>query len=117
MIKTGLSNGHLYITDEVIAAISKFCIEEHTGIAKVITGFNDKITGIIHKSFSKYGISIKSHDEEITMEIRVVVFFGENIIDLCESLQKSIVEEIKAMTGIKISHIVVKVEKVLMGNE
>lgn len=76
-----------------------------------MSGFN---TNILQKLTRKSGIEIEQDDNGLTIELRVSVKTGENILDTCVQLQKLIIDEILELTGIMVNRVHIKIDHIQM---
>lgn len=112
VIKQILPRGNLEIADNVLSLIILMCLEDMEDV-EVLSYFKDDIRGIFHKKYYK-GIWIDSSDADIEIEVKLELRNPKNMIDTCMKLQKLLVEEIYKMTGLTVTNLLIKVEKVQM---
>ena len=113
MIERLLSNGKLLITEEVLALITLLKIDETEGIAKTISGVKDDILNVIRSKYSRKGVTIVNTEDGVSIEIRISLYYGNNVIETCKKLQETVVQEIEAMTGVVVKNINIKVEQII----
>jgi len=107
-----LSNGTLHITEEVLAIITSVCISESEGIKVTSSSLKDSIVTKMNKNYTKRGITIEHQDNDVTVGVRVSIDFGYNIIEICEKLQKEIVTEIEALSGLTLKQVDITVDHI-----
>ncbi|MCH1623913.1 Asp23/Gls24 family envelope stress response protein [Ferdinandcohnia quinoae] len=110
MVNKVLEHGTLYIKNEVLAMITSICIDEMDGI-KISTSIRDGVVGLINRNYHKNGIMIINQENELQLEIKIALQVGMKIIKTCEHIQKTIIQEIKAMTGIRLLSVKISVEE------
>ncbi|MDF0725316.1 Asp23/Gls24 family envelope stress response protein [Cytobacillus sp. S13-E01] len=113
MIEKILSNGKLHITEEVLAIITLLAIEDVEGIAKSVSGIKDDIFGVLKPNYTKKGISIENDKDGVEINIKISVYFENNVVEICEKLQHLVAQEIYAMTGVSIKNINIKVDQII----
>lgn len=113
MIEKLLSNGKLHITEEVLGIITLLAIEDIEEIAKTVTGIKDDIFGVLKSNYTKKGITIENQEDGVVINIKISVYFGNNIVEICEKLQHLVAQEIYAMTGVSVKVVNVRVEHII----
>lgn len=113
LIERLLSNGKLLITEEVLALITLLTIDETEGIAKTISGVKDDILGVLSSKYTRKGVTIENTEDGVSIEIRISLYYGKNVIETCKKLQEMVVQEIEAMTGVVVKDINIKVEQII----
>jgi uncharacterized alkaline shock family protein YloU len=86
-------------------------VNEFQGISTILSGFK---SGIIPKITKRNGITILEKEDGITIELRVSIILGENILNTCAHLQKVIIEEILELTGIHVSSVHIFIDDLLL---
>ncbi|WP_449539888.1 Asp23/Gls24 family envelope stress response protein [Ferdinandcohnia sp. Marseille-Q9671] len=109
MVRKALNNGSLYIKNDVLAMIASICAKEMEGV-NIVSGLKDGVSGILNRYYHRNGITVIEEDEQIGIEVKIAVEYGMEIFKTCEILQSAILNEIKAMTGISLSSLTIKVE-------
>lgn len=117
MIKKWLDQGTLSISEDVFAIIATIVIEEMEGIAGTVSDLRDNFKRVVHKKGNQRGIIVENIDDEVLIDIKVSIYFGVNICDLCLMLQKKIKEEIEMMTGIEVTAVNITVESIQFKSE
>ncbi len=113
MIEKLLSNGKLLITEEVLALITLLTIDETEGIAKTVSGVKNEIFNVLSSKYTRKGVTIENSEDGVSIDIRISLYYGNNIIETCKKLQESVVQEIEAMTGVVVKDINIKVEQII----
>jgi uncharacterized alkaline shock family protein YloU len=109
-----LSNGMLHITEEVLAIITSVCINEFEGIKVTSSSLKESIVTKITKSYTRRGITIEHHDNEITVGVKVSFNYGSNIFETCKNLQKAIKTEVEALSGFTIKQVDISVDHIML---
>lgn len=117
MIKKMLEKGTLNISEDVFAIISSIVIDEIDGIASTVSDLRDDFIRVVNKKGNQRGISVNQNEDELLIDIKISVYLGENICDLCIELQRRIIEEIKIMTGVEVTGVNVMIDSVRFKEE
>ncbi|NSL50747.1 Asp23/Gls24 family envelope stress response protein [Calidifontibacillus erzurumensis] len=117
MIMKMLDKGALHISEDVFAIITSIVINEIDGIASTVSDLKDDFIRVVHKKGNQRGIAVHQNDNELYIDVKVSVYLGENILEVCKQLQKQIIAEIKIMTGIEVTGVNVIVDSVRLKDE
>jgi len=117
MIKRMLEKGTLSISEDVFAIISSIVIDEIDGIASTVSDLRDDFIRVVNKKGNQRGISVNQNEDELLIDIKVSVYLGEKICDVCIELQRRIMEEIKIMTGVEVTAVNVMIDSVRLKEE
>jgi uncharacterized alkaline shock family protein YloU len=117
MFNKVLPNGNVHIADQIVSLIASLAIVEIEGVVGTVSDFKDEMIRVVNKKTKQKGISVeKDEQEEITVDMRVALFYGVDIVETCKTIQQEVKQEIEAMTGIKVNSVHVKVEQIKMKN-
>lgn len=95
-----LSRGKITISDEVVAAIAAQGARKIKGV--VVTGSSFRLSEILGGKEGSYkGVSVKTDEMNghVKIDLDVNVFYGVNIYETMEKLQRQIANDVEAMTG------------------
>ena len=105
-------SGDVRVHESVLASIARRSVLSVSGVL-LLSGSSliDNIAEIVgsRKTFDK-AIVIGVSDEGITLEVRIVVKYGEKVPEVASVVQKTIIDDITRLTGMKI----VRVDVVVM---
>ncbi|KAA0548059.1 Asp23/Gls24 family envelope stress response protein [Bacillus sp. BGMRC 2118] len=113
MFNKVLPYGSIHIADQIVSLIASLSIVDIDGVAGTVTDIKDEMIRVINKKGKQKGISIeKGEAEEISIEMRVALYYGYDLLETCKAIQRSVKTEIEAMTGIEVESVHVKVEQI-----
>lgn len=113
MFNKVLPYGSVHIADQIVSLIASLAIVDIEGVAGTVTDIKDEMIRVINKKGKQKGISIeKGESDEISIEMRVALYYGYDIVETCKSIQRAVKTEIEAMTGIDVDSVHVKVEQI-----
>lgn len=113
MIKKVLEKGSLNISEDVFSFITSIVIDGTDGIAGTVSHIKDDFKRVVNRKGNQKGINVDhSNDDLVSIDVKISVYFGSNICDMCYMLQQKIAEEIEIMTGIKVACINIFVDSV-----
>ena len=105
-------SGDVRVHESVLASIARKAVLSVPGVIRLSgSSLIDNIAEIVgsRKTFDK-AIVIGVSDEGITLEVRIVVKYGEKVPEVASVVQKTIIDDITRLTGMKI----VRVDVVVM---
>lgn len=105
-------SGDVRVHESVLASIARRSVLSVSGVLRLSgSSLIDNIAEIVgsRKTFDK-AIVIGVSDEGITLEVRIVVKYGEKVPEVASVVQKTIIDDITRLTGMKI----VRVDVVVM---
>jgi uncharacterized alkaline shock family protein YloU len=113
MINKVLPYGSLHIADQIVALIASLAIVEIEGVAGTVADIKDEMIRVVNKKGKQKGISIEKGElDEISIEMKVALYYGVDIVETCKSIQQAVKQEIETMTGIEVNSVHVKVEQI-----
>ncbi len=111
-IEQNQPNGSLKISQDVIAAIAKYAVDEIDGIYS-LTASRLPIKNINKNNIRKIStkpVLINMSDDAAIIDISVIVKSGSKIRVVAEALQKAVKDAVQTMCGITVSKVNVHVE-------
>lgn len=112
MIKKTLEKGSLSISEDVFSFIASIVINEMEYIESTVSDIKENIFRVVSRKGNHKGIIVNQKEDEVSLDIKISVYLGTNICDLCYLLQQKIAEEIEIMTGVKVVTVNVFVDSV-----
>lgn len=112
MMVKPLVKGTLHITDEVVAIIAEAAVHDTVGVAGTSGGIREEFIRVVSKNPAR-GITVQSAENETEIEVKVSLFFGVNIQEVCYQMQEKIKQEVEMMTGVAVSAVNVYVEQIV----
>lgn len=109
-----LSSGTVHITEDVIASIADLEAEKVEGVQGISSTFTEDMVEKFSGKASNKGIIVNIQDENVYLNIRINVFFGKNIIEICKEIQAKVKETVENMTGLNVIEVNISVESVVL---
>lgn len=104
-------NGIVNISDDVVQTITAMAVNELDGVslpAGLAEGLVEKLVSV-KKNYSK-SIRIETEDKDTTVEVHILVDYGNKIQPLAAELQKVIKHNIETMTDLNVKAVNVLVD-------
>jgi len=109
-IEQVLDNGTVMVSEDVIAQIVSYAINEVDGVACISTKPGADIAELIGKKNWGRGLKISiSEDNTVTVDCNIIVHYGQAVVAIADAVQTAVISALEAITGIKIAGINVNV--------
>ena len=116
-IINNLDSGTVHITEDVIASIASYEASNIDGVvnmsASITSGVVERISG---KNPNK-GITVNIEDANVYVNMRIIVEYGKNIIEICNNIQNRVKETIESMTNLNVVEVNITVDSVVIVKE
>ncbi len=93
--------GSINISEDVIAAIAGNAISEMEGIAALSNAAGGELGELIGKKSTAKGIRVSFDEKTISIDITVLVRYGESITAVCRKAQDAVGGAIDSITGVR----------------
>ncbi len=113
MFNKVLPYGSVQIADQIVALIASLAIVEVEGVVGTVADLKDEVIRVVNKKSRQKGILVeKGEFDEISVEMKVSLYYGVDIIKTSKAIQQAVKYEIETMTGIIVNSVHVKVEQI-----
>ncbi|MBO8163190.1 MAG: Asp23/Gls24 family envelope stress response protein [Brevibacillus sp.] len=102
--------GKVKIADHVIAMIAGMAAQECKEIVAMAGGFYEDLSKRVSGHGAAKGVMVKVVEDEVTIDMRVIVAYGQKIDRVCMSLQEKVKELVERMTGLDVREVNIRVE-------
>lgn len=103
-------NGTTMISEDVIATIVSYTINEVEGIAGLSTKPGADIADMIGKKNWGKGIKIViGENDELYIECNVIVAYGHSVVNVAKTVQESLTASLESTTGVKVAAVNVNI--------
>jgi uncharacterized alkaline shock family protein YloU len=107
-----IDEGSIKIADEVVGIITGLAATEIDGVAGMSGGIAGGIADMLgRKSLSK-GVKVEVSEEEATVDVYVIINYGNSIPDVAWKIQDNVKQAIEGMTGLDVKAVNVHVQGV-----
>jgi len=96
------SYGTISFADEVIATIAGLATIDIEGVAGMSGKMIDGITEFLGKKNLSKGIKVEVGKDDVTVSMNIVVNYGVSIPEVCKKIQKSVIQAIETMAGLRV---------------
>ncbi len=110
-------NGSIRISDDVVAVIAGKAAAETPGIAAMSDRISEGLAKRLSGKQVQRGVTVQVGELEASIDLRVIIYYGEIIYDVCTLLQERVSESVEDITGLRVSAVNIKVEGVQLKEE
>ena len=118
-------HGQTHIAEGVVAKIAGMASREIPGVHSMGTGMARRM-GQLRKIIpgsttdspaSTQGVSVEVGEREAAVDLDVVTWYGQNIVEVCESVRENVIERVEGMTGLKVVEVNINVDDVYVESD
>ncbi|MFT9848047.1 Asp23/Gls24 family envelope stress response protein [Aneurinibacillus sp. REN35] len=111
-----LELGKIEIAPEVIEVIAHMASSEVTGVIELSSGIVSDFVERLGRKNSR-GVRVDIKDKEATIDLYIIVEYGQQIPDVAYKVQENVRESIENMTGLTVAHVNVHIVDVILKQE
>ncbi|UFJ42963.1 Asp23/Gls24 family envelope stress response protein [Brevibacillus humidisoli] len=104
------SRGKVRISDHVIAVIAGSAALENSELISMTGGLYEDFSKRISGQRAAKGVMVKVVEDEVTIDLRINVSYGQKIDDVCKQLQLKVKDMVERMTGLLVKEVNIRVE-------
>lgn len=109
-----LDRGNVSISDEVISVIASAEALSVEGVIDMRGTLTTDVVEMLGVKNKAKGIKTGIIDNEVSIEIKLVVEYGKNLIEIASKVQEKVKEAVNNMTGLDVIEINVLIENIVM---
>lgn len=116
-IINNLDSGTVHITEDVIASIAYVEASKVDGVVNMSTSLT---TGVVERISGKNlnkGITVNIEETNVYINMRIIVEYGKNIIEICNNIQSRVKDTIESMTNLNVVEVNITVDSVVIVKE
>lgn len=115
-------HGVTTIASSVVAKIAGLATEEIPGVqamgkalARTIGSVRSRVPGA--SPGSTPGVSVEVGERQAAVDIDIVAYYGQSIVETATAIRENVIERIESMTGLEVLEVNVSVEDLYIGND
>lgn len=94
-------NGSVMISEDVIVTIVSQAVSEVEGVVSINSKPASELADMIGVNWGK-GMKITiSQANEVTIDVEILIGYGQSVIAIAEAVQKAIISAVQSMTGVE----------------
>ena len=107
-----IDEGSIKIADEVVGIITGLAATEIDGVAGMSGGIAGGIADMLGRKNLSKGVKVEVSDREATVDVYVIINYGNSIPDVAWKIQDNVKQAIEGMTGLDVKAVNVHVQGV-----
>ncbi|MBS4751010.1 Asp23/Gls24 family envelope stress response protein [Granulicatella sp. zg-ZJ] len=113
-VKIETKNGHIDLTQEVIATVVGTAVTDNYGVVGMASKhqIRDNINVILKKENYSRGVVIRQIDNQVMVDVYIFVNYGTKISEICRNVQSKVSYDLKHLLGIDVHSVNVYVQGV-----
>ena len=101
--------GNIHISEEVVAVIAGIAAIEVEGVDSLVGNITNEIVSRMGINNLSKGIKVIMTDKTVSVSVTLNIVYGCHIIEICENVQKRVVQAIETMTNLSVAEVDVRV--------
>ena len=93
-------NGAVMISEDVIMSIVAQAVGEVEGVVAINSKPASELADMIGKNWGKGMRITVVNDEKITIDVDVIVRYGQSVVDVAAAVQTSVISAVQSMAGV-----------------
>ncbi|GAB3977877.1 Asp23/Gls24 family envelope stress response protein [Plantactinospora veratri] len=111
--------GKTRIAEGVVAKIAGFAAREIPGVHSMGAGLARRVgqlRGLVPGGSEtiRQGVSVEVGEREAAVDLDIVTFYGQSIVDVSEAVRRNVVDRVQAMTGLRVVEVNINVDDVFV---
>ncbi len=109
-----LEGGSVSISEDVLKTIANIATAEICGVNALSGTLVEGVTNMFGKKSHMKGVRIVEVGDEIELNLSIIVNYGSNIPQICESVQKAAKQAVEDMTSLSVCSVNIDVVDIIM---
>lgn len=98
--------GKVTVSSDVFMTLASKAAIKVEGVARFGSSLSEMVTSFIKRN-NHQGISVEIGTVEVAIDIRLVVEYGYNLVEVGGNVQRAVIEEIETLTGYHVAEVTV----------
>lgn len=112
-------SGRTRIADGVVAKIAGFATREIPGVHSMGAGLARRmgqLRGLVPGAAdpARQGVSVEVGERETAVDLDIVTWYGQSIVDVTEAVRRNVIDRVEAMTGLRVVEVNINVDDVFV---
>ncbi|MFY1692150.1 Asp23/Gls24 family envelope stress response protein [Plantactinospora sp. WMMB782] len=110
-------SGKTRIADGVVAKIAGFAAREIPGVHSMGSGLARRVGQLRNivpgvSETAEQGVSVQVGERETAIDLDIVTFYGQSIVDVSGAVRRNVMDRVRAMTGLDVVAVNINVDDV-----
>ncbi|MBJ7603813.1 MAG: Asp23/Gls24 family envelope stress response protein [Candidatus Dormibacteraeota bacterium] len=116
--------GNTRIADGVVLKIAALAAREIPGVhemgkgfARAMGGLRARVPGQQTEDQSTQGVSVEVGERQAAIDLDIVTYYGQSIVEVTEAVRRNVIERIEGMTGLQVTEVNIMVDDLFVEGE
>ncbi|MDQ6920800.1 MAG: Asp23/Gls24 family envelope stress response protein [Candidatus Dormibacteraeota bacterium] len=115
--------GNTRIADGVVTKIAALAAREIPGVHEMGKGFARAMGGLRGRmpgqteDQSTQGVSVEVGERQAAVDLDIVTYYGQSIVEVTEAVRRNVIERIESMTGLEVTEVNIMVDDLFVEGE
>ncbi|MGW4467306.1 Asp23/Gls24 family envelope stress response protein [Micromonospora sp. NPDC004704] len=115
-------SGKTRIAEGVVAKIAGFSAREIPGVHSMGSGIARRVGQLRNlvpggSEASTQGVSVEVGEREAAVDLDIVTWYGQSIVDVSEAVRRNVIDRVQEMTGLRVIEVNINVDDVFVEGE
>jgi len=109
--------GAVQIADDVVAMIASLAATEVEGVSALVGNITNELMSRVGMKKLTKGVKVEVNSQKVVVDLAIVMEYGYNIPETCQSVQNKVKAAIENMTGLMVDTVNIRIAGVNMQEE
>jgi len=115
--------GTTHIADSVVAKIAGLAARDIPGVYSMGAGMARRMGQLkslvpgSESSTANQGVSVEVGEREAAIDLDIVTWYGQSIVDVCEAVRRNVIGQVQGMTGLNVVEVNIQVGDIHVQSE
>ena len=108
-LKSKGNDGIVSIADDVVAMIASIAATEVDGVASMVGNITNELMSRVGVKKLTKGVKVMVVDGKVNVDLAIMIDYGYNIPETCQSVQNKVKAAIESMTGLTVDIVNIRI--------
>ncbi len=108
-LKSNGNDGIVSIADDVVAMIASIAATEVDGVASMVGNITNELMSRVGVKKLTKGVKVMVVDGKVNVDLAIMIDYGYNIPETCQSVQNKVKAAIESMTGLTVDIVNIRI--------
>ena len=108
-LKSNGNDGIVSISDDVVAMLASIAATEVDGVASMVGNITNELMSRVGVKKLTKGVKVMVVDGKVNVDLAIMIDYGYNIPETCQSVQNKVKAAIESMTGLTVDIVNIRI--------
>lgn len=108
-LKSNGNDGIVSIADDVVAMIASIAATEVDGVVSMVGNITNELMSRVGVKKLTKGVKVMVVDGKVNVDLAIMIDYGYNIPETCQSVQNKVKAAIESMTGLTVDIVNIRI--------